>query len=125
METKSKMKRNDWILLVLVLAAALLICVIQYFTNDEQPGYVSVSINGEVVDTYDLSEDREIVLNNGTNIMKIEDHKADMVDAECPDKLCVSQKAVSKNGESIICLPNKVVLQIVSQDETGLDAVTN
>ena len=48
-----------------------------------------------------------------------------MEEADCPDLLCVHQKAISKEGESIICLPNKVVVTIRGGEETELDAVTN
>ena len=48
-----------------------------------------------------------------------------MVEASCPDKLCVNQKAVSKNNESIICLPNKVIVEVDSSENSDLDAVTN
>ena len=81
--------------------------------------------NGEVVETYDLREDRVVKLNDGSNTMEIKQGKVKMTEADCPDKLCVHQRAISKNNESIICLPNQIVLQIVSQDESGLDAVTN
>ena len=54
-----------------------------------------------------------------------------MIRADCPDQLCVKQKAVSKNKESIICLPNKVVIEgkdsaepSESDDSPKNDAVT-
>ena len=46
-----------------------------------------------------------------------------MVEADCPDKLCVHQKAISKNNETIICLPNKVVVQVTSGEESEFDSV--
>ena len=82
-------------------------------------------IDGEVVASYDLSEDQEVELNGGTNTMRIEDGTVKMIQADCPDKLCMKQKAISKNRENIICLPNNIVLQIANQDESELDAVTN
>lgn len=57
--------------------------------------------------------------------MRIEDGTVKMIQADCPDKLCMKQKAISKNRENIICLPNNIVLQIANQDESELDAVTN
>lgn len=125
MEKEKLMKKNDWLLLIVVLFAAALIFLVRYFVGDEHPGYVTVRIDGEIVETYDLSADQVVELNGGTNTMKIENHSVDMIEAGCPDKLCVHQKAISKNNENIICLPNKVVIQIVSQDESVIDAVTN
>ena len=125
MEKEKRMKKNDWLLLAVVLVIAVLICVMRYFVGDKHPGYVTVRVDGEVAATYDLSKDREVDLNGGSNHMKIEDGKVEMISADCPDKLCVHQKAISKNNESIICLPNRVVLQITNQDEAELDAMTN
>lgn len=125
MEKEKIMKKNDWLLLIVILLTAALIFFIRYFVGDEHPGYVTVRVDGEITETYDLSEDQTVKINGGTNIMKIEDMTVNMIDANCPDKLCVHQKPISKNNESIICLPNNVVIQIVSQDESVLDAVTN
>ena len=48
-----------------------------------------------------------------------------MIDADCPDQLCVNQRAVSADNESIICLPNRVIVEIQSRQESEYDAVTN
>jgi hypothetical protein len=47
-----------------------------------------------------------------------------MTEADCPDKLCVQEKAVSKNGETIVCLPHRVVVEITSEEENEIDGVT-
>ena len=60
-----------------------------------------------------------------SNVLMIKDGRAQMKSADCPDQICVRQKAISKEGESIICLPNKVVVSIVGGEEKELDAVTN
>ena len=130
-EIKEKKKKersltkNDKKLLALVTVIILGICVMRYVVGDKHAGYVTVRIGGEISETYDLSEDRIVELNGGTNTMKIERGKVDMTEAECPDKLCVHQKPISMNNESIICLPNKIVVQVVNQDESKIDAVTN
>lgn len=120
-----KNKKNDLLLLGTVLAAAVLIWVFRAAVGGEDPGYLSVSIDGEEVQTFELTEEKEAELNGGTNVIRIKDGVVSMVRADCPDQLCVHQRAISKNNESIICLPNKLVLQIVSRDEAELDAVTN
>ena len=74
---------------------------------------------------YSLAEDREIEINEGTNILKIKNGEADMVEADCPDQLCVNQKPVSLDHESLICLPNRVVVEVESKEESEYDAVTN
>ena len=88
-------------------------------------GIVIVKVDGEEKGTYRLSEEQTIEINGGTNILQIKEGKADMTEADCPDKLCVHQKAISKDGESIICLPNQVVVEIESSESSEYDAVTN
>ena len=60
-----------------------------------------------------------------TNTLTIAERKADMTDADCPDLLCVHQKAISKDGETIVCLPNKVVVTVISSEKSDMDAVAN
>ena len=58
-----------------------------------------------------------------TNTLEIRDGCADMTDADCPDKICVNQKAVSRPGETIVCLPNKVVVEVEADTgETAYDS---
>ena len=46
-----------------------------------------------------------------------------MQDASCPDQLCVDQNEISYDKESIICLPNKVVVTVTSDIESDLDGI--
>ena len=47
-----------------------------------------------------------------TNDLEIRDGKADVVSASCPDKICVRQNPISEIGETIVCLPNQVIVTI-------------
>ena len=47
-----------------------------------------------------------------------------MIEASCPDKVCVRQHPVSGQGESLVCLPNQVVVEIQNGPEEGLDGST-
>ena len=38
--------------------------------------------------------------------------------SRCPDQICVHEKAISADGESIICLPNKIVVEVESDKES-------
>ena len=59
----------------------------------------------------------------GTNRLVIEDGTARMEWADCPDQICVNHRPVSRNGESIICLPNEVVVSVKGGEEAELDGV--
>ena len=73
-----------------------------------------------------IEQEQEIpIVQDGvtTNVLTIRDGRADMTEADCPDKLCVHQKAISKNHEMIVCLPNKVVVEVTGSEENGFDSI--
>lgn len=53
---------------------------------------------------------------SGESYLEILDGRVRMVDSDCPDKLCVKTGWISSPGESIVCLPNRVVIEVVSGD---------
>lgn len=120
-----KLKKKDWILILVIVCVAGGAFLVHGLIGGRGANCVTVKVDGELTGTYSLAEDREITINNGTNILEIKNGKADMIGANCPDKLCVHQKAVSMNRENIICLPNKVVVEVESSEASELDAVTN
>lgn len=122
---KISLKKKDWILIVIIISVAVLAYLSRYLLRDTGSGNVIVKVNGEITGTYELSDDAKVPINHGSNILEIKNGKAKMIEADCPDQLCVHQRAIVANGENIICLPNKVIVEIKSQTESQLDAVTN
>ena len=67
---------------------------------------------------------------NDTNVCEIKDGKAYMLSADCPDHLCMKQKSIDEKGGTIVCLPNKVVIEGNKNSDSGdtnqpsIDAVT-
>ncbi len=122
---KKHLKIKDIILVVLILAVAGGAWLLHEALKDAGSGVAVIRVDGVIDGTYPLSEDKEISINGGTNILRIRNGKAKMMEADCPDQLCVNQRAVSADSESIICLPNKVIVEIQSKQESEYDAVTN
>ena len=116
------MKRNDLILAGVLVAIALVSGILLFLLR--KPGnIVLITVDGQEFDEYPLDEDRVVDI-NGTNVIQIKDGEAKMINADCPDKLCMDQKAISSSQESIICLPNGVVAVIEGErDPDGIDAV--
>ena len=82
--------------------------------------------NGEVIGSYPLDHNQRLAFTDDEgkrNVLVIQEGKAYMEEADCPDKLCVKQKAIERNGESIICLPHKLVIRIAGGEEGEVDAV--
>ncbi len=113
-QTSRRPRRADLILILgFLLLAAVLLCV-RCMTRKEG-GYISVSVDGEVIGEYSLLTDTELCLESadgGYNLLVIKDGCASITDANCPDKLCVHQKSIRYNGETIVCLPHKIVITV-------------
>lgn len=121
---KIGLKKKDWILILIIICAACLTVFVHIFIGGKGVNRVVVKIEGVIQGTYSLSEEGEYEIGGGKNILLIRNGKASMLEADCPDQLCVHQKPISLNQESIICLPNKVVAEVESGTSREFDAVT-
>lgn len=122
------MKKADFIVIGVVAVIVAVMLFFLYGINTSSGDFVQIQIDGECVETLPLDEDttREILTDdNGLNVLIIENGSAVMTDANCPDGICTNHRAISKTGESIICLPHKVVITIVNDKtaENEVDAV--
>lgn len=109
---KAKAK-NDMVLIVALLVILSVIGTIYFFARTDGDT-VTVTVDGEIFAEYSLSQDRtvEIRIGDNLNILVIEGGKAYVDEASCPDGVCAAHKPISRNGESIVCLPNKVVISV-------------
>ncbi|MCR5639109.1 MAG: NusG domain II-containing protein [Lachnospiraceae bacterium] len=114
--------RGDIILILVLITASVLLFVLK--DNGKDGKLLKVSVNGSEICTLSLDEDTEYEIQGfiSKNILIIENGKARMKEAGCPDKLCVKQGEISKAGESIICLPNRIILSVEGGEESGIDA---
>lgn len=120
------MKKNDIYLAAGVAAAAFLLWLAQRFVLSSQGEQITVMQEGEIVGTFFLREENVLTFSDevgGKNVLVIRDGEAYMKEADCPDKLCMRQKAISKKGESIICLPHRLVVEVTTGEAAETDAV--
>ena len=124
-----KKKEKYFILGILVLAIVLWISMSYFQKGSHQT--IRITVDGEEFGTYSLAKDQIIKIND-TNVCEIKDGSVRMTWANCPDQLCIHQRAVDGNGGMIVCLPNRIVIEWekggeVRYDEekdSVLDAVT-
>lgn len=129
---RKAIKKSDIIIIGIILIAAATFYFINQFFFYEEGEYVLVSVDNKEVGRYSLEEDQSLIIHgieDGTNTLVIKDGRAQIAEATCPDKLCVKQHWVDKSGESIICLPNKVIVKVISNSRNNndpeIDAFTN
>ena len=123
-----KRVRNDCILILIVVLLAGGFWFVQYINSMQAEAVLRIYQNGELRGEYDLSQPQTLPVKEedyGYNLVMIEDGTVRITDADCPDQLCMKQRSISKNGESIICLPHKLIIQITGSGEKQMDAVVN
>ena len=119
---KAFIKRHRFdLILVLSLIFIAVISLVLILALRTEGSSVRVEIDGAVYATYSLSDDGEYSLGDG-NTLTIEGGMARMSWADCPDKTCVNTSPIRYNGESIICLPHKITVTVISvADDGGVD----
>lgn len=119
-----QLKKADIILIIiLVLVAAAFPFMLNY--GGGEGARAVILVDGKEYASYRLDEDGEYTIDTayGSNIILIEGGAARMTEADCPDGYCKKYAPISKNGESIICLPHRLVVEIEGGTESGVDAV--
>jgi len=121
---KKQKTKNDIIFIAAILTAALTAALILFLMRTEGDTVV-VTVDGKITAEYPLSEDRtsEIKNGDGYNLLVIKDGKAYVEHASCPDGICSSHRPICHDGESIICLPNKVVIEIRAKSRNNPDII--
>ncbi|MBR4949633.1 MAG: NusG domain II-containing protein [Clostridia bacterium] len=106
----NKIKKGDIIVFIGVILLILLISVITFPKSDGD--VVEITVN-EKTTTYSLFENVTIETNGEyNNVVVIKDKKVRVSDARCPDKVCKNTGEISKKGQSIICVPEKMIIKI-------------
>ena len=129
---KNKKKRKHDIILGLILlsfASILFVIDLTNVSSDTGNKKVVVSVDGKKIAEYPLKKDATYELSGshlGTNTLVIKSGKAYISEASCPDKQCMKQGKISRAGEMLVCLPNRVVVKIVDskKDEPVIDGVS-
>ena len=111
-------KKADIILLIVILAVGIPMSVLS-LTSGTGGDKVKISTDGQVYGIYPLNEDCEIeVTEDGhTNHITIKDGQVSMSYSTCRNQVCVNTGAISQAKDAIVCLPNRVVVEIISSGE--------
>jgi hypothetical protein len=108
--------KNDFILIGTVVILTL-ICIIVFVLFAKKGETVKIIVDGKTEYTYNLGDNIETVVLTGeneefNNTVVIKKGKAYVESANCPDKICVAHNAISKEGQTIVCLPHKLVVAV-------------
>ena len=122
-QIKTKKYRLDIIVILsLVVMSLLVLLAITLFRKEGDVAVVEV--DGVRVGEYSLLINGEFSLNNGTNVLVIENGTAYLNYSECPDHTCERTGKIRFVGQTIVCLPNKLTVTIKGNSQDGVDFVS-
>lgn len=128
MENKAPKSTKFWVVLIGVILVAAVAGMLVIQSVREEGAQVVITWNGEVDGTYSLDENQTFVFegeNGGYNVVTIEDGFVFMAEANCPDQVCVNHGPTNQTADPIVCLPNKLVVEVSAPDsENQLDGVS-
>ncbi len=118
-------KKADIVLFVILVAVGLALSAWSFAAGDSGQKAV-VTVDGKLYGTYSLAEDQtiEITQKNHLNKITIKNGAVQMSYSDCRNQVCVDDGSISRTNQSIVCLPNKVMVEITGK-EADLDAVAN
>ncbi len=111
---KRKTMRNDILLILALLLLAMGIWGVLRLTR-RPGGEAVVTVDGHLAATLPLSVEATLPVGAGQgflNIVEVSGGRVRVADADCPDRLCVRQGWIERDGESIVCLPHKLVVTV-------------
>ena len=111
-------KKREIILVLILLAAASAGFLINQAMHRQPAARVEITVDGHLVQTLDLNQDADLIIdgaNGGTNHLVVKDGEIWCSDASCPDKLCVKQGKKHLDTDTIVCLPNQMIVTITER----------
>ncbi|MCM1543978.1 MAG: NusG domain II-containing protein [Ruminococcus sp.] len=111
---------------ILIIVSLCIICVLLFIPSFMPSESVTalVYLDGELKNEIELaSVEDEQTLNVGGCVLMIHSDAVEFFSSDCPDKLCVKKGRLSKAGDTMACVPNKVVVTLKSSGKAQFDAV--
>ena len=111
--------KRDLILAAAILLIAAALFGFNYISHKKPAVTAQITVDGKVVETLDLSRDTELTVtgaNKGTYHLIVRDGEIWCSEASCPDKVCVHQGKKHLSSDTIVCLPNKMIVTITGDE---------
>lgn len=114
------LRKADFLLFFIFIATAL-ISAFTFPRPAEGKEMVRIISNGEEFGTYPLDQDKtiDITRDGHHNIVIIQDGAVHMDYSNCKNQICVHTGEISDKSETIVCLPNYVIVEIIGNGEEG------
>lgn len=124
-------KGDKYLIISIIFISIVSLFYVKNSATNVDEKYVSIQVDGEEVkkvifDKKIIGETIPIESEFGYNLIEIGDEKVRVIEADCQDQLDVKQGYISKTGEIIVCLPNRLVIEIKGiKEETEVDYISH
>ncbi len=117
------------IVIIVLLATVVSYCAVGFDAANEAPYAVEITVDSKLYANYNLTDAVtpqivKISTEFGNNVLKITSDGAEMTESDCPDHLDVKCGKITKVGQVIVCVPNRVVVKLIGNGERNVDKVT-
>ena len=121
------MNKSDLKLIIIILSVAIIVLFMIAIINNDSNKKALVYYDNDLVLIIDLTtkEEQEYLVDGYNGVVKIVaiDGKIKVDEEKSPLHLCSKQGFIDKSYETIVCLPNKIVIKIVSSSDDDLDTI--
>lgn len=120
-----KLKKYDTIAIICVAVIVIISYITVNLLRNDEADTVVIYVDGKIEKKLDLNKNQEykVDVDNGYNIVRIKDKKVRIKESDCGNQTCVNMGTISKDGQTLICLPHKVEVTIVLDDKSEVDVI--
>lgn len=122
-----RIRKGDLLIFVILMIIGFFTFYNNFFRDEITGNLAILEIDGEIVEKFNLETDLEtyrVETEYGYNVLEFADGSVSVVEADCPDQICVHFGWIKTVGQTIVCLPHKLIIRIANETaDLGLDGV--
>lgn len=122
-------KQDKILIIILVIIALASFAGHRLWSKGQQVTTAEISADGKIVERIDLqglTQQKEFSVQGplGSTVVQVRDGEARIVSSPCPDKICIRMGWLKSSGQSAVCVPNHILLHIVSEENNQIDSIS-
>lgn len=115
-------KKGDVVIIACLCVICVLLFIPSFASSEDNTAYIY--LDGELFEQISMnSVSKDYTLSVGGCELQISSDGIEFISSSCPDKLCIKKGKLTRSGDTMACVPNKVVVSIKSESKNQIDAV--
>lgn len=110
------------IIIILLCLSTLPVFIYQSHLTNTSKVWAELKVDGKIIKKFNLNTEKKTeylyqALDDDYNLIEVSDNKIRIKEASCIDQICVRRGFIQKPGETIVCLPHKLIIEIKTNDK--------